>query len=280
MVAGLETASEGTIQIGDRVVNNVAPKDRDIAMVFQDYALYPHMTVRRNLAFGLERRKASAPEIEKRISEASTLLGLNELLDRKPGALSGGQRQRVALGRAIVRDPAVFLFDEPLSNLDARLRVEMRAELKALHHRLGATILYVTHDQEEAMTLGDRLLVMNEGVVQQVGTPDEIYNQPANAFVAGFLGTPPMNIFPGGLANLEERDGMVLGIRPDAIQPAEDGLDASVIAVEFLGDCTDIHLKLNTGEKVVSRVSGTSALKAGDECKLDFNLLRAHWLND
>ncbi|MBT3341242.1 MAG: sn-glycerol-3-phosphate ABC transporter ATP-binding protein UgpC [Planctomycetes bacterium] len=284
MVAGLEAATDGTIQIGERIVNQVAPKDRDIAMVFQDYALYPHMSVRRNLAFGLERRKTEKIEINRRISEAATLLGLNDLLDRKPGALSGGQRQRVALGRAIVRDPAVFLFDEPLSNLDARLRVEMRAELKALHQRLGATILYVTHDQEEAMTLGDRLLVMHDGVVQQIGTPDEIYNHPANRFVAGFLGTPPMNLFEGGVSGLEEKEMMTLGLRPDAIRLTlnmkETGPTAVIRAVEFLGDCSDLHAVLECGATVVSRVSGKSDFKVGDSCVITADMNQAHWFAD
>ena len=197
MIAGLETTTSGTLKIGDRIVNEVHPKDRDIAMVFQNYALYPHMTVRQNMAFALKMRKTPKAEIAERIEWAARLLVLDALLDRKPKALSGGQRQRVALGRAIVRQPAVFLFDEPLSNLDAKLRVEMRAELKRLHRELKTTTVYVTHDQEEAMTLGDRVVVMNEGVVQQCAPPLAVYNQPSNRFVAGFLGMPPMNFFEG-----------------------------------------------------------------------------------
>src|SRR6202795_4344934 len=193
MIAGLEEISAGTIAIGGRVVNQVAPKDRDIAMVFQNYALYPHMTVRENLEFGLKMRRTPEAESETPVSEAADLLGLGSLLDRKPAQLSGGQRQRVALGRAIVRHPAVFLFDEPLSNLDAKLRVQMRVELKKLHNRLSTTAIYVTHDQVEAMTLGDRVVVMKDGVVQQVGEPLELYNTPVNRFVAGFIGSPAMN---------------------------------------------------------------------------------------
>ncbi len=193
MIAGLEEISEGELRIGDKVVNDVAPKDRDIAMVFQSYALYPHMSVRDNLAFGLKLRKVAKTEIDKRISEAAGILQLERLLDRKPKELSGGQRQRVALGRAIVREPAVFLMDEPLSNLDAKLRVQTRAEIARLHQRLGTTMVYVTHDQVEAMTMGQRIAVMSEGLLQQVGTPQELYDHPKNRFVAGFIGSPSMN---------------------------------------------------------------------------------------
>src|SRR5690606_11377636 len=192
-VAGLETISEGKLYIGDRVVNDVAPKDRDIAMVFQSYALYPHMTVFDNLAFGLKLRKTPKADIERRVKEAADILGLDRFLDRKPKALSGGQRQRVALGRAIVREPAVFLMDEPLSNLDAKLRVQTRAEIARLHQRLGTTTIYVTHDQVEAMTMGDRIAVMRDGILQQVGSPQDLYDHPANVFVAGFIGSPAMN---------------------------------------------------------------------------------------
>ena len=198
MIAGLEEITEGQLRIGDKVVNDVAPKDRDIAMVFQSYALYPHMSVRDNLAFGLKLRKVPKSDIDKRISEAAGILQLEKLLDRKPKELSGGQRQRVALGRAIVRDPKVFLFDEPLSNLDAKLRVGMRAELARLHDRLGVTTVYVTHDQVEAMTLGDRICVMQDGRVAQIGAPLDVYRRPASVFVARFLGSPPMNIVPMG----------------------------------------------------------------------------------
>jgi multiple sugar transport system ATP-binding protein len=199
MVAGLEEISSGTIRIGNRIVNDVPPKDRDIAMVFQNYALYPHMTVYKNMAFGLMLRKMPKAQIEQRVREAAKILDIEHLLDRKPKALSGGQRQRVAVGRAIVREPAAFLFDEPLSNLDAKLRVTTRAELKRLHHRLKTTTIYVTHDQEEAMTLGDRIVAMKDGRIQQSDTPLQMYNHPVNRFVAGFIGMPPMNFFDGAL---------------------------------------------------------------------------------
>src|SRR4051812_13779019 len=204
MVAGLEEISEGTIRIGDRIVNNVPPKDRDIAMVFQNYALYPHMTVYKNMAFGLKLRGMPKAQIHERVSEAAKILDIGHLLDRKPKALSGGQRQRVAVGRAIVREPAAFLFDEPLSNLDAKLRVTTRAELKALHHRLKTTTVYVTHDQEEAMTLGDRVVVMYGGRIQQAAPPLEVYRNPANRFVASFVGTPPMNFLEGMIERAPE----------------------------------------------------------------------------
>ncbi|MBT3192048.1 MAG: sn-glycerol-3-phosphate ABC transporter ATP-binding protein UgpC [Verrucomicrobia bacterium] len=199
MVAGLEEISKGTVQIGDRVVNDVPPKDRDIAMVFQNYALYPHMTVYDNMAFGLKLRKFKKAEIERRVKLAGEVLGLTEYLDRRPKALSGGQRQRVAMGRAIVREPAVFLFDEPLSNLDAKMRVEMRKEILRLHKSIATTMIYVTHDQVEAMTLGDRICVMRDGIIEQVGEPTTVFDHPASLFVARFIGTPPMNIFEGEL---------------------------------------------------------------------------------
>ncbi|HKB72210.1 MAG TPA: sn-glycerol-3-phosphate ABC transporter ATP-binding protein UgpC, partial [Thermoanaerobaculia bacterium] len=200
MIAGLESVTAGRIFIGDRLVNDVAPKDRDIAMVFQNYALYPHMTVRANMEFGLRMRKTPAAEIERMVGEAAATLGIAPLLDRKPRQLSGGQRQRVALGRAIVRQPAVFLFDEPLSNLDAKLRVQMRAEISKLQQRLRTTAVYVTHDQVEAMTMGHRIAVMKDGRIQQVGTPYEVYEKPSNLFVANFIGTPPMNFIPATIA--------------------------------------------------------------------------------
>ena len=201
MVAGLEEISEGTLRIGDRVVNDVSPRDRDVAMVFQSYALYPHMSVRDNISFGLKLRKMDTAEINKRVDDAARILSLGEYLDRKPKQLSGGQRQRVAMGRAIVRHPEVFLFDEPLSNLDAKLRVQMRAEIAKLHQRLGTTTIYVTHDQVEAMTLAKHIVVMSMGVVQQVGAPLELYKNPANLFVGGFIGSPSMNFFDGEIQN-------------------------------------------------------------------------------
>ncbi|HOE11905.1 MAG TPA: sn-glycerol-3-phosphate ABC transporter ATP-binding protein UgpC [bacterium] len=205
MVAGLEEVTSGEIYIGDRLVNDVPPKDRDIAMVFQNYALYPHMTVYKNMAFGLKLRKYPKDEIERRVREAAEILGITELMNRKPKALSGGQRQRVAVGRAIVRKPKVFLFDEPLSNLDAKLRVQMRAEISKLHNRLQATMIYVTHDQMEAMTMGDRIVVMKDGEIQQVATPLELYDHPKNRFVAGFIGTPPMNFIEGKIERANGR---------------------------------------------------------------------------
>src|SRR5580765_5937571 len=217
MVAGLEEISEGLIRIGERVVNDVPPKNRDIAMVFQNYALYPHMTVYKNMAFGLKLRRMPKPQIHQRVMEAAKILDIEHLLDRKPKALSGGQRQRVAVGRAIVREPAAFLFDEPLSNLDAKLRVTTRAELKRLHHRLKTTTIYVTHDQEEAMTLGDRIVVMKDGKIQQADTPLQTYNRPNNRFVAGFIGMPPMNFFDGTLkvegGNMFFEEGTLKGAR-------------------------------------------------------------------
>src|SRR6187431_2085232 len=208
-LAGLEEISDGKIYIGDRVVNDVPPKDRDIAMVFQSYALYPHMSVYDNMAFGLKLRRIAKTEIDRRVREAARELGIEHLLDRKPKALSGGQRQRVAVGRAIVREPAAFLFDEPLSNLDAKLRVTTRAELKRLHHRLRTTTIYVTHDQEEAMTLGDRIVVMKDGLIQQADTPLKTYNHPVNRFVAGFIGMPPMNFFDGQIREIEGKSGQL-----------------------------------------------------------------------
>ncbi|HSC71982.1 MAG TPA: sn-glycerol-3-phosphate ABC transporter ATP-binding protein UgpC, partial [Candidatus Methylomirabilis sp.] len=220
MIAGLEEITAGIIKIGDRVVNDVPPKDRDIAMVFQNYALYPHMTVYDNMAFGLKLRKFPKPEIQRRVQEAAEILGIQELLSRKPRALSGGQRQRVAVGRAIVRKPQVFLFDEPLSNLDAKLRVAMRAELKKLHDRLQATVVYVTHDQVEAMTMGDRIVIMKDGLIQQVGAPLEVYAAPQNQFVAGFIGSPAMNFIP---CTITAQDGNLFFKAPGLSLPAPAG---------------------------------------------------------
>src|SRR5437867_7235335 len=230
MLAGLEKLTSGRIAIDGRVINDVSPRDRDIAMVFQNYALYPHMTVFRNLAFGLRQRKVPSREIDRRVHEVSEILGLDELLKRRPAQLSGGQRQRVAMGRALVREPKAFLLDEPLSNLDAKLRVQMRAELKRLHQRLGVTTIYVTHDQVEAMTLGDRIAVMNAGRVQQIGRPQEVYRHPANLFVAGFIGSPPMNLLRGSVREGRVQAGdlqfarggvpdgdVVVGVRPEAL---------------------------------------------------------------
>ena len=295
MIAGLETITEGKIRIADRVVNEVAPKDRDIAMVFQNYALYPHMSVYKNMAFGLRMRRVKKAEIAKRVKWASEMLGLEDLLDRKPRALSGGQRQRVALGRAIVRQPKAFLFDEPLSNLDARLRVETRAELKRLHSRLTTTTIYVTHDQEEAMTLGNRIAVMDRGRLQQFDTPMTVYHQPANRFVAGFLGMPPMNFLEGTLRREEGTvwfigagirlrispplaqlavewidQSLVLGVRPEAIQlgcSADDGalLQLKISLVEPLGNSIDVYATTSAGDPMIARVSAKKQFEPNQE---------------
>ena len=243
MVAGLEAVTEGEIAIGERVVNQLEPKDRDIAMVFQNYALYPHMSVRENMAYGLKIRRMAAADIEARVARAAQILELSPLLKRKPRELSGGQRQRVAMGRAIVREPAVFLFDEPLSNLDAKLRVQMRAELQALHRRLATTSLYVTHDQVEAMTLAQRMVVMNNGRAEQIGAPLEVYAKPATMFVAGFIGSPPMNLIPA------QRNGreILLGIRPEHLEPcapSEAMRTVDVDLVEPLGSDTLVYGRL------------------------------------
>jgi len=245
MLAGLERASEGRILIGDRVVNNVAPASRDVAMVFQSYALYPHMTVYDNLAFGLKNKGVPKREIDERVRRAGDILQMTELLKRKPKQLSGGQRQRVALGRAIVREPKAFLMDEPLSNLDAKLRVETRAEILKLQQRLGTTTIYVTHDQVEAMTMGDRIAVMSAGVLQQVGTPEDLYTDPRNVFVAGFIGSPSMNLVPAPLVDAGGSD-RIAGFRPEHLRVARGGdgyaFDARVEVVEYLGDEQLVHL--------------------------------------
>ncbi len=236
MIAGLEDITDGEILIGDKKVNNIHPKDRDIAFVFQSYALYPHMTVRENIAFGLKMRKVPKDEIEKKVLEAAKILDLTEYLDRKPKQLSGGQRQRVALGRAIVRNPKVFLMDEPLSNLDAKLRVQMRAEIKKLHEKLQTTFIYVTHDQTEALTMGDRIVVLDKGVIQQVDSPEEIYNNPQNMFVAGFVGSPQMNFIAGEDLS-QEFCGKIAGIRPEKMreEQGEFKLRVNVEMTELLG---------------------------------------------
>lgn len=266
MIAGLEEVSEGTITIGDRVVNEVEPKDREIAMVFQNYALYPHMTVFNNMAYGLKLQKLGKDEIKKRVDEAAELLQLTDFLKRKPRQLSGGQRQRVAMGRALVRKPAVFLFDEPLSNLDAKLRHQMRVELKKLHRRLGTTMIYVTHDQVEAMTLADRIVVMNDGNIEQIGTPDEIYHSPASKFVAGFIGSPPMNFLQARVVGKEEIEFLdetrlflpgrklpeegevIIGIRPEKIRLFPEEKDGRIkLEIELVE-------KLGAGELLYSRI--------------------------
>ena len=239
MIAGLEEISDGEILIGDKKVNDIPPKDRDIAFVFQSYALYPHMTVRENIGFGLKMRGVKKADIEKKVQEAAEILDLNEYLDRRPKELSGGQRQRVALGRAIVRNPKVFLMDEPLSNLDAKLRVQMRSEIKKLHEKLQATFIYVTHDQTEALTMGDRICVLDGGKIQQFDTPENVYNTPANTFVAGFIGALPMNFIDGSIIG---RDDVIVGIRPEKMMAGQDILlEVNVDTVELLGSEKIVH---------------------------------------
>src|SRR5262245_56093943 len=280
MVAGLEIITSGEIEIGDRVVNRLEPKDRDIAMVFQNYALYPHMSVYDNMAYGLRIRGLSKAEIDARVRKAGEILELANLLQRKPRELSGGQRQRVAMGRAIVREPQVFLFDEPLSNLDAKLRVQMRGELQALHRRLGTTSLFVTHDQVEAMTLAHRMIVMNAGHVEQIGAPLEVYAKPATVFVAGFIGSPPMNLIPtprGG------RD-MLLGVRPEHLEPCSErdaAMTVDVDLVEPLGADTLVygHLGANgTGARVAVRLSESMEARPG-RLPVRYHAARAHWFD-
>ena len=314
MIAGLEEISEGELYIGDRLVNDVAPKDRDIAMVFQNYALYPHMTVFENMAFGLKLRKTPKDEIKRRVEEAARILDIELLLDRKPKALSGGQRQRVAMGRAIVREPKVFLLDEPLSNLDAKLRAQMRTELTKLHLRLGTTFIYVTHDQIEAMTMGDRIVVMKDGLVQQVDSPTNLYQKPCNMFVAGFIGSPQMNfidaklteeggklmvifgeegkkfkvILPESKANTPGIKGFVgrdviLGIRPEDLHDeqmflssASTGIiDAKVEVTEMMGAETYLYLTC-AGVSMTARVDPRSTAKNGDDIKVGIDVNKIH----
>src|SRR4051812_15424388 len=262
MVAGLEVITSGEIRIGSRVVNDLEPKDRDIAMVFQNYALYPHMTVYENMSYGLRIKRFSSSEIEQRVQKAAAILELSSFLKRRPKELSGGQRQRVAMGRAIVREPAVFLFDEPLSNLDAKLRVQMRAELQSLHRRLGTTSLYVTHDQVEAMTLARRMIVMNAGRAEQIGTPMEVYENPASTFVASFIGSPPMNLIP------LERDGrqVLFGIRPEHLEPCAESeamLALEVDLVEPLGADTLVYGRVAGGARIAARLQASRDARVG-----------------
>ena len=306
MIAGLEEISDGTLRIGDRVVNDVPPKDRDIAMVFQSYALYPHMSVRENLAFGLKLRKVPKPEIERRVNEAAETIQLQKLLDRKPKELSGGQRQRVALGRAIVREPAVFLMDEPLSNLDAKLRVQTRAEIARIHQRLGTTMVYVTHDQIEAMTMGTRIAVMSDGLLMQVGTPQALYDTPANRFVAGFIGSPSMNFVDvtlegtGADAKLLGANNLSLplpprlresvaagagrkiiaGFRPEHLELNEAGSDSAKFpgradVVEYLGNEELLHVTA-ANQDIVAIVDSSHRVKPGDDLTLALPLSKLH----
>jgi len=309
MIAGLEDISSGTLKIGDRVVNDVEPKDRDIAMVFQNYALYPHMTVYDNMAFGLKLRKVPKAEIDKQVREAAKILDLEKLLDRKPKALSGGQRQRVAMGRAIVRNPKVFLMDEPLSNLDAKLRVQMRTEIAKLHQRLGTTIIYVTHDQTEAMTLGTRIVVMKDGVVQQVDTPQNLYDKPGNLFVAGFMGSPQMNfldaevVVDGDKASLKIANQLIelppakakklidggyagkivtFGIRPEDVDDSEMVVNTSkavfestINVYELLG--AEVYLYFDLAEfPITARVDPRTTARPGDKVKFAFDVEKIH----
>ena len=303
MIAGLEEISGGELYIGDKLVNDVAPKDRDIAMVFQNYALYPHMTVYENMAFALKLRHAPKDEIDKKVKEAAEILDITQYLGRKPKALSGGQRQRVAIGRAIVRAPQVMLMDEPLSNLDAKLRNQMRAEIIKLRERINTTFVYVTHDQTEAMTLGDRIVIMKDGFIQQIGTPQEVFNHPYNLFVAGFIGTPQMNLFDAKLVkrdgkyavqldnltvelsaekqaklaanNVAEQD-IVLGVRPEHIELSKDGIDAKVDVSEMMGSSVHLHVTAMDRDVVlvVSTMNMTgaevAALTAGAPVKFNF----------
>ena len=313
MIAGLEEISGGTIAIAGKIVNDMQPKDRDIAMVFQNYALYPHMTVEENMSFGLKLRHVPAPEIAARVRDAAALLGLEAMLDRRPKALSGGQRQRVAVGRAIVRQPKVFLFDEPLSNLDAKMRVSMRAEISKLHARLGATMIYVTHDQVEAMTMGDRICVMKDGEIQQVAEPMKLYNQPANLFVAGFIGSPQMNFLQGRLVRtgpaiqfvedapekpvtlaldaatgrrLESRCGqpIILGIRPEDLgetptpADARPGAELTVDLSEPMGSETYLYLR-SGAHSLIARLPASAIYATGHRLRVAFNLAKAHFFD-
>ncbi len=307
MVAGLEEVSEGEIFIDDQRINDLAPKDRGVAMVFQNYALYPHMNVYNNMAFGLKLRKTAKAEIEERVQRAAATLGLTDYLKRKPHELSGGQRQRVAMGRAIVRNPKVFLFDEPLSNLDAKLRTQMRIEIKLLHQKVRNTIIYVTHDQVEAMTLADRIVVMRDGYIEQVGAPLDIFENPVNTFVAGFIGSPPMNLVPakldaergglvlvfeGGLrvpvpakAGTELQAGMevIMGLRTeditidngDAKLPEAWMAEGVVEVVEPLGSETNLHMDFS-GTKMIAKSEGRQPVRAGKRCRLAMNLNHLH----
>ena len=309
-LAGLEEITAGNIYIGDRIVNDVPPKDRDIAMVFQSYALYPHMSVYDNMAFGLKLRKTPKDEIDRRVQEAAKILGITQLLDRKPKAMSGGQRQRVALGRAIVRDPAVFLFDEPLSNLDAKLRVQTRAEISKLHQRLGTTFIYVTHDQVEALTMADRIAVLRDGVLQQVDSPTNLYELPENIFVAGFIGSPSMNFFSGSVTGSTDEmyvdsggirirvpqsqvealgadsvgREIIFGVRPEDIhhpQYVPGGvnqqlIEATVDVTELMGNEIFVYLMASDEQSFIARVDPRAKLSPGDKVQMAFNADKIH----
>ena len=307
MVAGLEEISEGTISINGKIVNDIAPKDRGLAMVFQNYALYPHMNVVNNMSFGLKLSKTPKPEIKQRVEEVANILGLGDLLLRRPHELSGGQRQRVAMGRAMVRKPSIFLFDEPLSNLDAKLRIQMRAEIKMLHQRVDSTIIYVTHDQVEAMTLADRIVVLKDGYIEQTGTPLELFSTPANTFVAGFIGTPPMNLieckinkqdgntfaqFETGLKlpvpdkngnDLTDGQEVVLGLRAEEIIPLNTNtslpeewiFEGDIMVVEPLGNETHLHIDI-MGVRMMSKSEGNKIFKPNEKIQIGMNLNAVH----
>ncbi|SNT14244.1 sn-glycerol 3-phosphate transport system ATP-binding protein [Noviherbaspirillum humi] len=297
MVAGLEEVTGGEIAIGARVVNDLEPKDRDIAMVFQNYALYPHMSVYENMAYGLKIRRFAKQDIDARVQKAAQILELGALLQRTPRQLSGGQRQRVAMGRAIVREPAVFLFDEPLSNLDAKLRVQMRLEIQKMHRALGTTSLYVTHDQVEAMTLGQRMIVMNAGRAEQIGTPAEVYGRPATTFVASFIGSPPMNLLHGRVANHGDSmrlgdvdaplpasasrhagEDRILGVRPEHLVLGDAGLPMRVEMVEALGADLLVHAEAG-GQSLVIRAPAHARVQAGENVRASFDASAMHWFD-
>ena len=271
MIAGLEEITSGTVSIGDRVVNDVAPSKREVAMVFQTYALYPHMTVYKNMAFGLKQAKTPQPEIDKRVKAAAEVLQITDYLDRSPRNLSGGQRQRVAIGRAIVRDPEVFLFDEPLSNLDAALRVQTRLEIARLHQRLGSTMIYVTHDQVEAMTLADKIVVLRDGIIEQVGSPIDLYERPDNTFVAQFIGSPKMNFFEGAdVAGNSDTD--ITGIRPEHLQEcsaADAMVTGSLDLIEQLGEYALVHMTTPNGAEFIAKMEHPPSIAKGES--LSFN---------
>ncbi|MFD2648477.1 ABC transporter ATP-binding protein [Devosia albogilva] len=297
MIAGLEEITDGTIAIGDRIVNDLPASQRNLSMVFQSYALYPHMSVRRNLAFGLSNLKMPKAEIERRVAEAARILRIEELMERKPRQLSGGQKQRVAIGRAIVREPQLFLFDEPLSNLDAELRVQMRVELANLYNRLGTTMIYVTHDQIEAMTMATRIVVLNQGNIEQVGTPYELYNFPQNRFVATFIGSPRMNMIEamasGGRAELPDFGSLTLteaapagpisvGVRPEQLQLGEGGdvlAAGTVRLVEYLGSESYLHVALSSGEVLLVQVPGRADHRMGDKVTVSLSARNAHYFD-
>ncbi|MCF8241371.1 MAG: sn-glycerol-3-phosphate ABC transporter ATP-binding protein UgpC [Melioribacteraceae bacterium] len=311
MIAGLEEITDGKLYIEDKLVNDVSPKDRDIAMVFQNYALYPHMTVYENMAFGLKLRKYNKEEIKQRVVEAAKILGIEDYLDKKPRVLSGGQRQRVAVGRAIVRKPKVFLFDEPLSNLDAKLRVQMRTEISKLHHKLGATMIYVTHDQTEAMTMGDRIVIMKDGVVNQIDNPLNLYNKPVNKFVAGFIGSPAMNFVDGKIIkenilkfisddnslNIPIENSyedllksyvdkeITLGVRPEDIHAAGDNeldvkncYEAVLDVVEPMGNEIFLYFTIN-GKEIIARTAAVDPPEPETKMKFQFDLSKAHFFD-